>query len=104
MTLEELRKQRMELDAQIAEAERKELEDKQNRVIGKIASYSEAEKAFMLSLLKHDRSSCNDENPWNGWDGERFRCTKCMMMEILEGKHEGKFDFSFDVTISRVSV
>lgn len=104
MTLQEMREQRKRLDAEIAQAEKEELAKKQKAVEDKIASYSDEEKAFMLKLIEHTRTSCDDENPWNGWDGGKFRCNKCMLMEILNGQHGGEFDFSFDVYISRVTV
>ena len=104
MDLKELREQRKKLDAQIAEAEKQELAKKRQEVENKIASYSDEEKALILSLIEHTRTSCSDDNLVNGWDGEKFRCNKCMLMEILNGEHGGEFDFSFDVYIERVSV
>lgn len=104
MTLQEMREQKIKLEKQIAEEEKKELAKKQQAVEDKIASYSDEEKEFMLKLIEHSRTSCDNENPWNGWDGNRFRCSKCMLMEILNGQHGGEFDFSFDVCITRVTV
>lgn len=106
MTLQELREQRNALDAQIAKMEKDELEAAQNRVQNKILSYSEEEKKFMLSLLKHSCGSCKGEYPDNGYSSynDNWRCNKCMLMEILEGQHGGEFDFDFDVSIYRVKV
>lgn len=104
MTLQEMREQKAQLEKQIAEEEKRELARKQQAVEDKIASYSDEEKEFMLKLIEHTRTSCDDENPWNGWDGNRFRCNKCMLMEILNGQHGGEFDFSFDICITRVTV
>jgi len=40
---------------------------------------------LLLSMLKHDRSSCNDESVDNGLESTGlFRCAKCMLMELLE--------------------
>ena len=104
MDLNALREQRKVLDAQIAEAEKHELAKKQKAVEEKIASLSDEEKEFILKLIEHTRTSCSDDNTINGWDGEKFRCNKCMLMEILNGEHGGEFDFSFEVYINRVSV
>ena len=101
---EDLRAQKKALEAKIAEAEKRELEAAQKKVEEKINSFSDEEKQFLLSLINHDRSSCDDDNIWNGWDGERFRCSKCMLIEILNGQHGGEFDFSISVDIHRVSV
>ncbi len=94
--LEELKKQRLELDKQIKTAEEKERQQRGFRVIQKIENITDEDKRLLLSMMQHDRTSCSDEHPCNGYSysNERFRCRKCMLMEILNGEHGGEFDFA----------
>lgn len=42
-------------------------------------------KDALLELLEHDRTSCSDKDPQNGFDsGKHPRCSKCALMELLE--------------------
>lgn len=111
--LEDLRERRRKmeedkkkLDKEIAEAEAKALSDAQAEVERKIESLSEEEKERILSNMKHECGSCVEGFTENGYDYHRgyWRCRKCMMMEILDGQHGGKFDFEFTVDISKVTV
>ena len=104
MDLQKLKEERKKLDALIAEEEEKQLNIKRTAVKNKIHSYSEEEKKFMLSLVRHSCSSCSDESPHNGYCNGKYRCSKCMLMEILNGEHDGDFDFHFDVFIEKVTV
>ena len=104
MDLQKLKEERKKLDALIAEEEEKQLNIKRTTVKNKILSYSEEEKKFMLSLVRHSCSSCSDESPYNGYCNGKYRCSKCMLMEILNGEHDGDFDFHFDVFIEKVTV
>ena len=104
MDLQKLKEERKKLDALIAEEEEKQLNIKRTAVKNKIYSYSEEEKKFMLSLVRHSCSSCSDESPYNGYCNGKYRCSKCMLMEILNGEHDGDFDFHFDVFIEKVTV
>jgi len=102
--LDELRKQREELEAQIKAAEEEEQREHENAVLQKIDAITPEMKEAILSIMKHDRTSCSDDNPCNGYsyiDG-RYRCRKCMLMEILRGDHGGQFDFDLTVEISEV--
>lgn len=104
MTLRELKEQLDKLDKEIKEVEEKELLERQRSVYEKIESMSEEDKHIILSYMKHDRTSCSDKEHWNGYydDEHRWRCSKCMLMEILNGEHGGRFDFSFSVDIWEV--
>lgn len=104
MDLQKLKEERKKLDALIAEEEEKQLNIKRAAVENKIHNYSEEEKKFMLSLLRHSCSSCSDASPYNGYYNGGYRCNKCMLMEILNGEHDGDFDFHFDVFIEKVTV
>lgn len=105
-TLKELNAKRDLLDKQIKEQEDKLINENQVKVLEKINSFSEEQIQFILSLLNHGRTSCSDEMPVNGfidsYDGVRWRCNKCMLMEILSGRHGGEYDFQFHVDIFKV--
>ena len=118
--LEELRRQQAQIAKEIEEAEEEERKNARREAIDHVESFSEEEKKFILSLLKHNRSSCSDENPCNGiyfdnysdpvrygnytqrGGNYNFRCPKCALMEIFDGAYEGRFDFFFDATIFSV--
>ena len=112
-TLAEMREQRRQLEAEkqkldkeIKEAEAEALASAQFEVEHKIQNMSEKEKQYILSLIDHDRSSCKDgysENGWS-WSRNKWYCRKCMLEEILNGEHGGKFDFKISVDIFEVSV
>lgn len=53
-----------------------------------------------LKAMQHDRTSCSDRNPCNGWDGERARCVKCHLMEILE-EEDDRFEVSLSADIHK---
>ena len=104
--IDNLRKKKADIEAQLREAEEKELQEKQDAVSAKIDALSEEQKEFILSLMEHDRTSCSDTHPGNGfcYSDERWRCRKCMLMEIFNHEHGGCFDFHFTVEIDKVSV
>lgn len=102
--IEELRKRKAEIEAQLREAEEKDLAERREAVSEKIYGLSEEQKKVILSLLEHDRTTCSDENPCNGYfySSERWRCRKCMLMEIFNHEHGGDFDFKICVEIEKV--
>ena len=111
-TLEELRQQRREMDAQkkaldkqIAEAEERELNKKREEVWGKIEGMSEADREYILSHMRHSSPSCERTHD-GGWSYSRnhYDCPKCMLMEIFNGEHGGRFDFRLTVEIEEVYV
>ena len=108
MTLEEMRKQRKELDAQIAAKEKEELLNAQQAVIKKVEDIPEEERRILLKHLKHTCGSCkdDDDNPTNGWSHSRgyAACPKCALMEIFDGWHGGELDFQFEVSVHKVTV
>lgn len=82
--------------------DRKKLAEDKNyhKIYSKINSITDDEIKTILKFIKHDRSSCSDDDPCNGIyytdDGKRtYRCRKCALMEILEEK-SGFFDFYLD--------
>lgn len=106
MTLKELKEQRDKLDKEIEELEEAELMKRQKAVSDKIDSMSDKEKQFILDNLNHVCSSCDNGFDYhiNGWSdiAHKFSCPKCMLMEILNGEHGGRFDFKFSVDILEV--
>lgn len=102
--LDDLRKQKEELEAQIKAVEEEEQRAKEKAVLDKIKAITPEKKEMILGLMEHDRTSCSDENPCNGYSyyNDRYRCRKCMLMEILNGEHGGRFDFDIAVEIREV--
>lgn len=109
--LEMLRKQQEELEIQIKAAEDEERRERQNAVIKKIESITPEGKEALLSLIEHENSSCSDDWPANGYyisgygpDAKkpRWDCKKCMLIQILDGRHGGRFDFDISVEIKKV--
>jgi hypothetical protein len=114
MTLNELREQkrRMEeeqkkLDAEIKKAEAEELVKARENVATRIENMSQEEKQWLIDHTEHACSSCSDNNVANGLysaHNGKWRCPKCMLMEILSGEHGGKYDFAISVDIYEVTV
>ena len=114
-TLEELRAKKAELDKQQAEvnkqieiAQANALIEAQDKAYAKIEALTDEQKDLILSMMKHDRSSCSDEKVFNGrWsasEGDGFRCRKCMLIEMFRGDHGGVYDFDLEVNIHKVKV
>lgn len=56
---------------------------------------------FILNFIPHDRTTCSDSEPVNGFSHKRgrARCRKCHLLEILEDHStEYKISFSVDIT------
>jgi hypothetical protein len=53
---------------------------------------------------EHDRSSCSDSSRDNGFNAARRsnrgvpRCTRCALLEALDGEHPTDFDLRLEVT------
>lgn len=110
-SLDELRSKRAELEAQqkkldteIKKMKEDEKRLREEQVHAKIEALTPEQKTALLSLIKHDRSSCSDADPCNGYSyaTDNYRCRKCMLMEILNGEHGGMFDFDITVDIERI--
>lgn len=88
------------------EIRQQELKEKKKIVADKIRTMRE-NKDIILSLLAHDRTSCNDKNPFNGFDLHKgyARCDKCFLIEILNGEYEdGEFDVNFSINITSTDI
>ena len=105
-----MEEERKKLDKEIANAEAEELVNARAIVAKKIADMSDEEKRWLIDHTEHSRSSCSDDNIANGFwtacykDKGSWRCPKCMMMEILNGEHGGRFDFKLTIEIFEVKV
>ena len=80
---------------------------KQRDVLDRILNMSEEEKRYIIAHTEHSRSTCSDSNPCNGLfsaSNGGYRCPKCMLMEILDGEHGGKYDFQLHFDIYEVTV
>lgn len=70
------------------------------KIYSKINSITDDEIKTILKFTKHDRSSCSDDDPCNGFYYDKsnkrsYRCRKCALMELLEEK-SGFFDFCLE--------
>ena len=60
-------------------------------------------KDLILLLFKHSRTSCSDTNISNGYVSDRgARCSKCHLIEILDGWWGNEFDVNFEISISKI--
>lgn len=102
--LEQLKADRDKIDQQIKMEEDRITAEKRSAVVNKIDALTDEEKENILSHMSHSCTSCSDEYPCNGYSAysRTYRCSKCMMMEILNGEHGGNFDFELDVSIIEV--
>lgn len=99
-----LESKRLELSEKIESLQEKIGELKRKEVITKIDSYSQEQKDFILSLLRHnhrgEKYSCDYGYSYYK---EYWGCPKCMLIEIFNGEHGGDFDFSFSVEIFKAT-
>jgi len=100
LTLDEINNIQRELDKRKTELKLKQIEMRQDiakQHIDIIRKY----KDVILPLIEHDRSSCSDENPCNGFGSASYgaRCNKCHLIEILDGQYGNEFDVKFEVVI-----
>lgn len=95
-----LEKEKLILDEEISKIEQEEQQKAEDLVFDKINGIPESDKQILLKYLHHV-GYCTDENPCNGFSSysEEYRCPKCMMIEIFNGEHGGRYDFGFDVSI-----
>lgn len=101
-----MEEERKVLDKEIAEAEENELMIARAAVSKKIEEMTEEDKRFILDHMKHECNSCVEGFTENGysWSRENWRCRKCMLTEIFNGEHGGRFDFEISVDIYEVRV
>ena len=95
-----------QLEKEIAKAYEEELYKARASVEQKIEDMTDDEKGSILSRLEHKFENCTNGISQNGYSYHRnnWDCPKCMMMEILNGEHGGRFDFKLTVDIFEVIV
>lgn len=56
----------------------------------------------LLQHIKHDRTSCNDDNPCNGYIESKgyARCNKCHLIEVLRDHDLGVHNFSVNINVA----
>ena len=62
-------------------------------------------KDFLLKILprRHDRSSCSDDNLYNAYmEGKYPRCTRCVLLDILNNNSLEAYKIEFDVKIEEI--
>lgn len=101
---EALAKEQAEIVAYEKELEEKRIHAEKEHAKQKIDLIREHQEAI-LSLVEHDRTSCDDDCLANGW-GSRdngCRCAKCVLMEVLQGNYpEDMFEFEFNLSVRKV--
>lgn len=109
-SLDELLAERKEIDAQIEKAKEQEIQARREAVSKKLESFTEEQKEFLLSFVKHSSTYCSDTKVVNGLHygygysdrDATYDCKKCMLIEVLRGDHGSSYDFSIDVNFWRV--
>lgn len=87
---------------------KKEIHDakvaKEREENGKRLALLREHKDAILSLIDHDRTSCSDDRPDNGYISsyQRSWCRKCHLIEILNEEWDNEFEVSLDVTITKI--
>lgn len=102
--------QLLEREEELQKELRRISQEKHERFIGanrERLNFLRANRDVILSLLEHDRISCSDEHPCNGfctdtWYEERWACGKCALIEVLDGKLGDDYEVSFDVRFTRI--
>lgn len=91
------------IKTQKEEIRQQKIEEKKKE-IGKKLDYIREHQDIILSLIKHDRTSCSDDYPCNGYNYNRgyARCNKCYLIEILNGEWENEIDVNFSVGFTNV--
>jgi hypothetical protein len=102
-TEQELVKENVELNKRIKEIQEKriQMEIALNKIqLDKLREH----KGLILNLIEHDRTSCSDENPSNGYGSADYvaRCDKCHLIEILNSDWNNEFSVDFNISISRI--
>jgi hypothetical protein len=112
MEIEDLYKTEQELIKENAELNKRIKETQEKRIQMEIAlnkiqlDILREHKGLILNLIEHDRTSCSDENPSNGYGSASYgaRCEKCHLIEILNEDYNNDFSVSFGVSIKKIGV
>lgn len=98
MTDEELRNKKAKLQKELREVEeilQNRLKDEQQEHRDRVR---ENASALLKVVVKHDRTSCSDENPINA---TRAGCTRCCLIQAI---NENFVDFDLDICAVQTSV
>ena len=104
MSKEELKNLKKQIELQENKIKEKEIEDRKQKAKIKLDKFRE-NKEIILNLIEHDRTSCSDENPCNGYGSADYgaRCKKCHLIEILNDDEMDGFDVSVDFIITKIT-
>ena len=104
-----LAQRRANLTSQLAKIEEEEEQIRQDELrekkveAAKKIEYLRENRDFVLSLLQHDRSSCDDDHVVNGYGYDsRVRCRKCFLIELLNGEWGSDWNVEFSVDITPI--
>jgi len=103
LTKEELIEQQNEIQSQIEEFEEQERQALYKSRLEQLNEMRE-NKDFLLGLIEHTRTSCDDDNVVNGFHSRSdggYRCSKCALIELLDMCDEDavKYSINFSVCI-----
>ena len=87
----------------------KEIEDEKRRIEkeknDELLEILREHKDIVLKILpkNHDRKSCSDEHIANAYmEGGYPRCTRCMLLDILDNEYINEYKIIFDVKIREI--
>lgn len=96
-----LEEERKALGEQVKKLEQERLEQKKAETWDKLENMTDEEREYILGLVPHECASCSRGHSENGWSysRNRYSCRRCMLEEMFNGEHGGRFDFRLDVVI-----
>lgn len=99
----ELINERARIDKEIEKAKAEEEQQRRKEIRNKLDALTYEERTAILKLMQHDRTSCSDAKIANGmsYHTGRFRCRKCMLIEIFNGEHGDEFDFNLTAEFTK---
>lgn len=94
----ELDKRLKDLQEEVERRKKMELEKKKAIIWARLEFFKSIN---LLKGLKHDRSSCSDENPCNGYSTltGSAGCRKCHFIEIMQDHEIGEHFFEVELEI-----
>ena len=111
MSEKELLEYRRKLNDELANIlkREKEIEEEKRRIEkeenDKLLEILRENKDVILKILpkNHDRKSCDDNNLSNAYmEGGYPRCTRCMLLDILENDYMDDYKIDFSIKISEI--
>ena len=111
MNEKELLEYRRKLNDELANISKreKEIEEEKRRIEKEendnLLAILRENKDIILKILpkNHDRKSCSDEHLANAYmDGKYPRCTRCMLLDILNNEYIDDYKIEFDIKIREI--